>query len=140
MSHDHHQQSHDIDVTLLGSCDQDQTPHPQYATCSNWRVLKPTALAKSAAALGKMLLEEAEKNYNQDRGKMVIAEVQRVMAARDEYQRKKDQAQAGIDFYNRKLAALDRGEFDIAIGPGFDPGKFLGGIQFKDEELNRPNY
>ena len=95
-----------------------------------------TALLTKSAELGKALLSEAEKKYNKHRQEIVLREVQRIMSARDEYKTKLEMAQDAVAFYERKLAALDAGEFEIAP----DMRDYAGGIKFNDDELNQANY
>ena len=98
------------------------------------------ALTTRTADLGKALIAEALKEYDKKRQAAVIKEVERIMAARDEYKNKLHFAEKAIAFYNRKISALDAGEFDVVPQEAGMAGNFLGGIRFNEEELNKPNF
>jgi hypothetical protein len=146
----------------LGVCDEVKDPHPRFQTCQNWHAEteeekkvrelhknpyghtnpwsaqseNPHALTtKNNVEIGKHLLSKAQNKYNQDREDLVVKEVERIMRAKDEYRTKLEHAEKAIVFYDRKLSALDAGEFEIDITHGYQ-----GGIKFDDEELNKPNY
>ena len=97
------------------------------------------ALTTRTAELGKALIAEALKEHDKKRQGLVIKEVERIMQARDEYKSKLHFAEKAIAFYERKLAALDAGEFDV-FSQEAGLGNFSGGIRFNEEELNKPNY
>ena len=130
----------------LGICDNNPNLHTPIHTCQNWHIPSDeerakikTALTTKSQELGRTLLADAQKKYMEARQETVTAEVTRIIEAKDAYEAQKHKADLAIDFYNRKLAALDAGEFEIAIGPAWQ-GKYIGGIKFNEEELNRPNY
>ena len=92
---------------------------------------------KGNVELGKTLLEQAEARYNKERQEAVLAEVQRLMRARDEYSDRAKFAEAAVEWYGRKLKALEAGEFTIGLVPGMTGAA---GITFSDPDFNRANF
>jgi hypothetical protein len=91
-----------------------------------------TSLAtKKNEELGKALITEARKKYDQTRQEKVIAEVERHMASRDEYRAKIVFANRAIEWYDAKLQAMEEGEFD------FDE---VGRMIFRNEDFQRSNF
>jgi len=87
---------------------------------------------KQTAELGKAIISEAEKREQERRQEKVIAEVQRLIGARDDYARKAEFDKKASEWYVAKLAAVQAGQFD------FD--RVTAQMIFHDRELNRANY
>jgi hypothetical protein len=82
--------------------------------------------------LGKMLLRLATKDYEEDLREQVVHEVKRMMACRDESRRQLDKYQKSVDWYTRRLEAIDKGEFEL--------NDLTGALEFADKDLQRANY
>jgi|SRR5580704_692634 hypothetical protein len=94
---------------------------------------KPTnALTIPPSALGPALVEKARERYNESRREAVYADIQRLMAGRDESLRQERHWAASAAWFARKLKALEAGEFT------FD--ELTGAIVMKDPDLQRANY
>jgi len=96
-----------------------------------------TDLAVKNVELGKVLLEQAHKKYNEDRQAAVVGEVGRLLAARDEYRQREDFAHRAVDWYDAKLKAIHAGEFQIGTVAGVTG---VGGVTFNNPDFNRANF
>jgi hypothetical protein len=95
-------------------------------------------LAKTGnVELGKTLIEQAQARYDKERQETVLAEVQRLMRARDEYAEREQFAQRAVEWYDAKLKALEAGEFKIGQVAGITGAA---GITFTNPEFSRANF
>ncbi|HKM99470.1 MAG TPA: hypothetical protein VJX23_03055 [Candidatus Binataceae bacterium] len=95
--------------------------------------VKPTnALTFPPSSLGPALVGEAAERYNESRLAAVSADIQRLMAGRDESLRQERHWALSAEWFRKKLAAINAGEFT------FD--ELRGAIVMNDPDLQRANY
>lgn len=82
--------------------------------------------------LGQAIISEAQKRYDEHRRETVLILVQRLMQFRDDSIRQERTYAKAADWYRKKLAAIDAGEFTMDEITGF--------MTFADQDLNRANY
>jgi hypothetical protein len=92
---------------------------------------------KNAAELGKVLLSEAQRLQDEQRQKVVLGEVQRLLAGKEEWKENLARCTAAVDWYTRKLAALEAGQFQVSRAPGLTSA---GALIFTESDFNRANY
>jgi len=81
--------------------------------------------------IGSAIVGEAQKQYEDERRNAVIGEVKRLLACREETKALLEKYQASLDWFERKLHAIEAGEFEFS-------GR--GQIVCNDEDLRRANY
>jgi hypothetical protein len=96
-----------------------------------------TSLSIKNAELGKVLLGEAQRLQAERQQKIVLAEVERLLAGREEYKENAARCNSAIAWYDAKIAALEAGEFDVSRAPGLTSA---GALIFSNKEFNRANY
>jgi hypothetical protein len=89
-------------------------------------------LVKQNQALGASLISEADKRNEENRREALLKDVAALVCHRDESLEKSDFYAKAADWYSRKLAAIEAGEF------AFNPR--TGSIVMTDEDLQRANY
>jgi len=92
----------------------------------------PEEIVKPNQAFGQALVTEAEKRNEDNRREALLIDVSRLAAHRDESLEKSDFHKKAAEWYTRKLAALEAGEFE------FNPR--TGQITPIDPDLQRANY
>lgn len=92
---------------------------------------KALGIEKVNSAFGKALFDEAARTYRKDRQDQLVASIKRYMQLRTEATRQFDVLAKAIDWYNRKLLAIEQGQFEFGAN---------GELIFSDPELNRANY
>lgn len=85
---------------------------------------KALGIEKVSSAFGKALFDEAARTYRKDRQDQLVASVKRYMQLRTVLAK-------AIDWYNRKLLAIEQGQFEFGTN---------GELIFTDPDLNRANY
>lgn len=93
---------------------------------------KENALALPTKELGRVLVHEAAQRYDEARRELIFNDVQRLMQCRDDSLRQAKFYTRSADWYTRKLAAIETGEFT------FD--KVTGILTFTDPEFARANF
>lgn len=90
------------------------------------------ALVPTTQQLGQAIITEAQKAYDDDRKAAVVTNVKRLMQMRDEAEDKIVFYKNAVEWYTRKLAALEAGEFAM--------NRSNAQLTFGDPDLNRGNY
>ena len=88
-------------------------------------------IVKQESDLGKLILGEAQKQYRQERQDKVVAFIKRYLDLRGQATKQIRFLEGSVDWYNRKLKALEDGDFK------FDPDS--GELHFEGD-LERANY
>jgi hypothetical protein len=81
--------------------------------------------------IGKILIQEAAKQYDADRQAIVVGSLARLMSARDESRALVDKYLKAVAWYDKKLKAIENGEFEWSIRNEIVPN---------DPDLQRANY
>lgn len=89
-------------------------------------------LALPNQELGKALVSEARQQYEEQCREAVVREVSRMMQLSDQSKAQEEFHRKAQDWYRRKLAAIEAGEFD------FDRAKAQ--LVMRDANLYRANY